>query len=70
MKKKFDFKRWIKAAGMSAIKTMAQSAVALIGTATLITDVNIKAIISAMILSGVLSLLTSTAGLPELSEEE
>ncbi|WP_455093106.1 holin [Parvimonas micra] len=70
MKKKFDFKRWIKAAGMRAIKTMAQSAVALIGTATLITDVNIKAIISAMILSGVLSLLTSTAGLPELSEEE
>ena len=70
MKKKFDFKRWIKAAGMRAIKTMAQSAAALIGTATLITDVNIKAIISAMILSGVLSLLTSTAGLPELSEEE
>lgn len=70
MKKNFNFKRWIKAAGMRAIKTMAQSAVALIGTATLITDVNIKAIISAMILSGVLSLLTSTAGLPELSEEE
>ena len=70
MKKNFNFKRWIKAAGMRAIKTMAQSAAALIGTATLITDVNIKAIISAMILSGVLSLLTSTAGLPELSEEE
>ena len=70
MKKNFNFKKWIKAAGMRAIKTMAQSAVALIGTATLITDVNIKAIISAMILSGVLSLLTSTAGLPELSEEE
>ena len=70
MKKNFNFKRWIKAAGMRAIKTMAQSAVALIGTATLITDVNIKAIISAMILIGVLSLLTSTAGLPELSEEE
>lgn len=70
MKKNFNFKRWIKAAGMRAVKTMAQSAVALIGTATLITDVNIKAIISAMILSGVLSLLTSTAGLPELSEEE
>ena len=70
MKKNFIFKKWIKAAGMRAIKTMAQSAVALIGTATLITDVNVKAIISAMILSGVLSLLTSTAGLPELSEEE
>lgn len=70
MKKNFNFKKWIKAAGMRAIKTMAQSAVALIGTATLITDVNVKAIISAMILSGVLSLLTSTAGLPELSEEE
>ena len=68
--KKFNFKRWIKAAGMRAIKTMAQSAIALIGTATLITDVNVKAIISAMLLSGILSLLTSTAGLPELSEDE
>ncbi|MCI5997005.1 MAG: holin [Parvimonas sp.] len=70
MKKNFDFKKWIKAAGMRAIKTMAQTSAALIGTSTLITDVNIKAIISAAVLAGILSLLTSTAGLPELSEEE
>lgn len=70
MKKKFDFKRWIKAAGVRAIKTMAQTGAALIGTATLITEVNVKAVASAVILAGILSLLTSTAGLPELSEEE
>lgn len=69
MKKKFDFKRWIKAAGMRAIKTMAQSAVALIGTSTLITEIDVKALISAVVLAGILSLLTSTAGLPELTEE-
>mgnify|MGYP001016717680 CR=1 FL=1 len=70
MKKKFDFKRWIKAAGVRAIKTMAQTGAALIGTATLITEVNVKAVASAVILAGILSLLTSTAGLPELSEDE
>ena len=70
MKKNFNFKKWIKAAGMRAIKTMAQSAVALIGTSTLITEIDVKAVISAVILAGVLSLLTSTAGLPELSEDE
>ena len=69
MKKNFNFKRWIKAAGMRAVKTMAQTGAALIGTATLITDVNWKTFISAIVLAGVLSLLTSTAGLPELSEE-
>lgn len=68
--KKFNFKKWVKAAGMRAIKTMAQSAVALIGTSTLISEVNLKALASAVILAGILSLLTSTAGLPELSEEE
>lgn len=68
--KKFNFKKWVKAAGMRAIKTMAQSAVALIGTSTLITEIDVKAVISAVILAGVLSLLTSTAGLPELSEDE
>ena len=70
MKKIFNFKKWIKAAGMRAIKTMAQTGAALIGTSTLISEVNVKAVISAAILAGVLSLLTSTAGLPELSEEE
>ncbi|WP_150263779.1 holin [Parvimonas micra] len=70
MKKNFNFKRWIKAAGMRAIKTMAQTGAALIGTSTLISEVNLKALASAVILAGILSLLTSTAGLPELSEEE
>lgn len=68
--KKFNFKKWVKAAAIRAIKTMAQSAVALIGTSTLITEIDVKAVISAVILAGILSLLTSTAGLPEVSEEE
>ena len=68
--KKFNFKKWVKAAGIRAIKTMAQTGTALIGTSTLISEVNLKALASAVILAGVLSLLTSTAGLPELSEEE
>lgn len=67
--KKFNFKKWVKAATVRAIKTMAQSAVALIGTSTLITEIDVKAVISAVILAGILSLLTSTAGLPEVSEE-
>ena len=70
MKKNFNFKKWAKAATVRAIKTMAQSAVALIGTSTLITEIDVKAVISAVILAGILSLLTSTAGLPEVSEEE
>lgn len=69
MKKEFNFKKWLKASGVRAIKTMAQSGVALIGTSTFITEVDFKAVISAVILSGVLSLLTSTAGLPELENE-
>lgn len=68
--KKFNFKKWIKAAGIRAIKTMAQTGAALIGTSTLISEVNLKALASAVILAGILSLLTSTAGLPEVSEEE
>ena len=62
-------KKWIKAAGVRAIKTVAQTAVATIGTAALIDDVNWVAVISASILAGVLSLLTSVAGLPEVTEE-
>ena len=59
-------KRWIKAAGIRAIKTMAQTAVATIGTAAELGDVNGPMVISASVLAGVLSLLTSVAGLPEL----
>lgn len=57
---------WLKAAGVRAIKTIAQTAVATIGTATVLGTVDWKMVVSASVLSGVLSLLTSVAGLPEL----
>ena len=66
MMKKDDLKVWAKAAGIRAIKTMAQTAVATIGTAAVLGDVNGPMVISASVLAGVLSLLTSVAGLPEL----
>ena len=59
-------KEWWKAAGIRAIKTVAQAAVAMIGTAVVMSDVNWKMVISASILAGILSMLTSVAGLPEL----
>lgn len=62
-------KEWWKAAGARAVKTMAQTAVALIGTATLISDIDWVAVGSATLLSGILSLLTSISGLPECSRE-
>lgn len=61
-----DWKAWIKAAGARALKTVAQTAVATIGTAAVIGDVDWLAVLGAAALAGVLSLLTSIAGLPEL----
>lgn len=60
---------WVKAAGVRAIKTVAQTAVATIGTAAVMDEVNWMMVGSAALLAGVLSLLTSIAGLPELSDE-
>lgn len=62
-------KAWIKAAGVRAIKTVCQTAVATIGTSALMSDVNWVAVISASLLAGVLSVLTSLAGLPEVDED-
>lgn len=62
------WKSWIKAAGIRAVKTIAQTAVATIGTSALLSQVDWRMVISASILAGVLSLLTSVAGLPEVSD--
>lgn len=61
---------WFKAAGIRAIKTMAQTAIATIGSSAVISAVDWKVVASATLLSGILSLLTSTAGLPEVPVEE
>lgn len=66
MKNTTYWKNWIAAAGMRAVKTVAQTAIATIGTAALLGDVNWIAVASAAALAGVLSLLTSVAGLPEV----
>lgn len=63
------WKDWIKAAGVRAIKTVAQTAVATIGTAVAIGDVNWNLVASASLLAGILSLLTSLAGIPEVSKD-
>ena len=60
-----DWKEWAKAAGIRAVKTVAQTAVATIGTAAVMGEVNWVMVGSAAVLSGILSLLTSVAGLPE-----
>lgn len=62
-------KKWIKAAGVRAVKTVAQTFVATIGTATVLGAVEWKMVLSASILSGILSAATSLAGLPECKEE-
>ena len=63
-------KKWLKAAAVRAVKTVAQTAVATIGTAAVLGDVNWVMVASASALSGVLSLLTSVAGLPEVKDND
>lgn len=63
-----DWKKWAKCAGVRAVKTVAQTAVATIGTSAVMADVNWVMVASASVLAGVLSLLTSVAGLPEVEQ--
>lgn len=64
-----DIKKWLKCAGIRAIKTVAQTAVATIGTSAVMGEVNWLAVASASVLAGILSLLTSVAGLPEMEDK-
>ncbi len=66
---KRDWIQWIKKAGVRAIKTVAQAGIAGIGTAAAMGQVDWKYVVSASLLAGILSMLTSVAGLPELKEE-
>ena len=63
------FKKWLKKAGMRAIRTIAQTAIATIGTAAVISSVDWKLVVSASVLSGILSLLSSIVSLPENKED-
>ena len=65
---KYDWKEWFKYAGIRAVKTVAQTAIATIGTTAVLEQVNWIAVASASMLAGILSLLTSLAGLPELDK--
>ena len=66
---KTKFIKWIKAAGVRAVKTMAQTAVAAIGTSAALGEVKWLFVLSTSALAGILSVLTSVAGLPEVKEE-
>lgn len=67
--KKIFTKQWFKAAGIRALKTVCQTAVATIGTSAILSTVDWRIVVSASVLSGVVSILTSFAGLPEVKEE-
>ena len=63
-----DWGKWWKAAGIRAVKTICQTAVATIGSSVVLSQVDWKVVLSASLLAGILSLLTSVAGLPEVDE--
>lgn len=65
-----NWKLWIKAAAIRAVKTICQAAIATIGTAAIISEIDWKYIMSASLLAGILSILTSLAGLPEVDNGE
>jgi len=61
-------KKWLKAAAIRCIKTIAQAAIAMIGTSAVLSEIDWKLVISASVVAGILSILTSIAGLPEVEE--
>lgn len=69
LKVSVDTKKWLKAAGIRAVKTMAQTAVAVIGTGAVLSEVDWKMVLSASIVAGIVSILTSVAGIPEVEGE-
>ena len=69
LKQNVNTKKWIKAAGIRAVKTMAQTAIATIGAAAVVSGVDWKLVVSSAALAGLVSLLTSVAGIPEVEEE-
>ena len=66
LKVSVDTKKWLKAAGIRAVKTMAQTAVAVIGTGAVLSAVDWKMVLSASVVAGIVSILTSVAGIPEV----
>ena len=70
LKVSVDTKKWLKAAGVRAVKTVAQAAIAGIGTAAALGQVDWRYVVSASVLAGVISILTSIAGIPETPAEE
>lgn len=64
-----DTKKWARAAAVRAVKTMAQTAVAVIGTAAVVSAVDWKVVVSSAVVAGVVSVLTSVAGIPEVEGE-
>ena len=68
MKKRWNWKTWAKAAGVRAVKTMAQTAIALIPASVMISAVDWKTVLGTAALAGVVSILTSLAGIPEVNE--
>lgn len=70
LKVSVNTKEWAKKAAIRAVKTMAQTAVAVIGTSTVVAAVDWKIVVSSAVVSGVVSILTSVAGIPEVESEE